>query len=404
MISMTFKQAFQSLLANPVRSFLTILGVIIGISSVVMFMALGAGLRQGIKDEVSSLGTNILFVISGKINGANGPVISTNLLSNDVLKVDDVSDLKQLPEVQSIAPMTIVGGVLRSDSKSDPSSFLIATEPSFLDVFTNLSIGKGRSFTSADNAAKARVIVLGSSAAQTLFGDTDPLDQTVAIGKEKFTVIGVTSVPASQSLVGGQDFSAMSFIPFDTETDITGAAKVFRIGIKIDPNADMTKAKQDVTNVLLKRHSSDDFSVVTQDDLLGVLGSVLNLLTSAVAAIAGISLVVAGIGIMNIMLVAVTERTREIGLRKAIGATNASVLIQFLVEAILLTLIGAVLAVALAAVASYLIGKYSPIHPIVTLNAVLLAVGVAAAVGVVFGIAPALRAAKLDPIQALRYE
>ena len=230
------------------------------------------------------------------------------------------------------------------------------------------------------------------------------MDKRITIGKDSFTVVGVTKATNSTSIFGGSDYASMTFVPIQTAGDISGGVKVMRILVTLNDGVDTKSYADTVKQAMLVRHTPEDFTVLTQDDLLGTVNKILNLLTTAVAAIASISLVVAGVGIMNIMLVSVTERTREIGLRKAVGATTEAILWQFLIEAVVLSVFGAFIAVGIAWGGSQLAAQYSPITPIVTTQAVMLAVGVGIAVGLIFGIAPAYRAATLDPIVALRSE
>jgi putative ABC transport system permease protein len=398
----SIKLAFQSIWAAKFRAILTLLGIVIGISSVILFLAIGEGLRRGVNAEVNSLGTNIVFVLPGQLESGAG--FNPNILSADILKSDDVDDIRALPSVQTVAPMMLVGGVLRHDSTVVPNAFIFGSDEHFFAVYKNLAIGKGRFFTEDDNRSRNRVIVLGPSTAQTLFGDADPLGQTVSIAKTELEVIGVTRAPTTSSQLGGPDFSSLSALPIETAGDLADGKKIFRIGLVIKPDVDVPTAKESVRQALFTRHAPEDVSVITQDELLGVLNKLLSLLTGAVAAIASISLVVAGVGIMNVMLVSVTERTKEIGLRKAVGAPTSAILWQFLTEAITLSVLGSLVAVVLTLVATRVIPRFAPITPVITAQSVELAVGVGLAVGLVFGSAPALRAARLDPIAALRSE
>jgi putative ABC transport system permease protein len=400
MIIEAIRIALTSIWGNKSRSFLTMLGIIIGISSVVMFMSLGEGLRREVTNEITSLGSNVLTIIPGQLSGSG---ISTNVLSGDVLKSDDVRDLKALPSVKDAATMSLVGGTVRNGTKPAPTALVMGTSPNFLELYNMITIDKGRIFTPKEDADKGRVVVLGPAVAKTLFDTEEPVNKTITIGKDVFTVIGVSGVKSTSSLIGG-DLGSMTLIPRGTADDLAGGEKIYRIIVKLNDGVDAKQAKDVLKTALLIRHSEEDFSVLSPDDVVGVVDTVLNLLTAAISGIAAISLLVAGVGIMNIMLVSVTERTKEIGIRKAVGATTNAILLQFIIESVFLSCLGAIIAVGLSYGIDQLIIQYSTLTPVITGQAILMAVGVGVMVGLIFGIAPAYRAAKLDPIKALRWE
>ncbi|MBI4032488.1 ABC transporter permease [Candidatus Berkelbacteria bacterium] len=403
MIWDAFTLALASIWQHKLRTLLTIIGIVIGISSVVMFMAVGEGLRRDVNNEITALGSNLVSIFPGEFDPASGS-FSTTAISGDILKLDDATDLAALPEVNAVTPYMLFGGVLRRNANTAPNALLFGTTTSITQTLSNIQIDKGRMFTDAENESKERLIVLGPAIAKSLFGDERAIGGTVSIGKQDFEVVGVTKVPEGTSLVGGSDYSTMALIPIQTAGDISGGVKVMRIMLALDGDIDPKAYMPTIEDTLETRHAPEDFSILTQDDLLGTVDTILNLLTAAIAGIASISLVVAGVGIMNIMLVSVTERTKEIGLRKAVGATTAAILWQFLIEAVVLCVLGALIAVGLAWGGAQAAAEFSPLSPVITPAAVTLAVGVGVAVGLIFGIAPAYRAAKLNPIEALRYE
>lgn len=403
MIFDAFKLALASIWQHKARAILTILGIVIGVSSVVIFMAVGEGLRQDVNKEITALGTNVVTIVPGEFDPSGGS-ISTNAISGDILKLEDAEDIAALNGVEAVAPYMLAGGVLRRDTTVAPTAILFGTTTPILQTLSTIEIDEGRMFTEAENQAKDRFIVLGPQIAETLFGDESVIGETVHIGKEPFEVIGTTKTPESASVLGNVDYGSIAMIPIQTAGDITGGVKVMRLVITLDEGVDAKAFVPTIEQAMLTRHSLEDFSVLTQEDLLGTVDTILNLLTVAITGIASISLVVAGVGIMNIMLVSVTERTREIGLRKAVGATTVAILWQFLIEAIVLCVFGALVAVGVAVGVARLMAAVSPLTPVVTPEAITLAVGVGVAVGLIFGLAPAYRAARLDPIKALKYE
>lgn len=400
-------ETYESLVVNKVRSGLTILGIVIGIGSVIALVALGQGAQATITENIESLGSNMLMVRPGAMFGAGSRGVSSGRGSATTLTIDDADAIRDslgsakavAPEVSSRYQVTARG--------TNTNTSVLGTTPEYPSV-RNVQVQDGSFFVDQQVRSSAKVAVLGPTTRDDLFGeDADAVGQKIRINKIEFTVIGVTAAK------GGSGFNSTDdvvYIPVSTaQRYLTGSDTVSTIDVEAVDQPSMAQLKSDITDLLLERHgiadpTSADFSILDQSDIIATATSVTGALTSLLAAIAAISLLVGGIGIMNMMLTTVTERTREIGLRKAIGAKRGEIITQFLAESVALTFIGGVVGVMAGAILSYSVGKFAGYPTAVTVMPVLLAFGVSAGIGIVFGYYPARRAARLNPIDALRYE
>lgn len=399
----TFKIALKAILTNKYRSFLTMLGVIIGVGSVVMLTSIGTGLQAYIEDQFDQLGANTVLVYPGDPFGEGGGFSRENQISavaNSKLEMEDVRDIIRVREyVNTAIPMAMQTDVI-SYRKEEKNTSIVGSTHEYPDVQSGINIAKGRFFTKAESENKKRVVVLGWTIAEELFGTIDPVGKNIKIGNQTYEVTGVQE--ESGASFGGPSFDTYVFIPIETMFKQYDTKNVIEIIVKAKRTDNIPETISALEDELSKKYDDDEFSVFDQSEILDTINQILGVLTVGLGGISSISLVVGGIGIMNIMLVSVSERTREIGLRKALGATPNTILMQFLIEAAVLSILGGAIGLTIAFFGTLAMQSFFPAK--ITFEAVLLAFGVSTAVGLIFGAAPARRAAQLSPIEALRYE
>jgi len=398
------QEAFTTLSANKMRSGLTILGIVIGIGSVIAMVSIGQGASGQIQSSIEGLGSNLLTIFPGVIQPGRG-IVSSGRGAAQTLKNEDIEVLKQIAGVAYISPELQRRFQIIAPNGNNTNSTVIGVYPEYQWV-RNVSPEAGSFINENQLRSMARVAVLGPTVAKDLFADSDPIGKTIRINKINFKVIGVLQPKGSAGFFNPDD---TVFVPLTTMQKIlAGVDYLSQIAISVENKDLMSQVQESITSALAQKHRVDpqspDFSIISQADIIGTLTQVTNTFTIFLAAIAGISLLVGGIGIMNMMLTTVTERTREIGLRKAIGAKQKDILMQFLTEAVMLTFLGGVAGITLGWFISIVVANFAGIATQVSLQAVLLAFGVSAAIGIIFGYYPARRAASLNPIEALRYE
>jgi putative ABC transport system permease protein len=396
------RSALSSLRGNWFRSFLTILGVVIGVASVIVLIAFGEGAKREITAEIDTLGTTVAIVMPGKMQGeANFNPMGGLGISN--LSAGDVELLRKVPGVRAAAPVTFIGGGVFYRGKPASICMPVGTVPDLMGI-RRLKLAAGRFLTEADMGQ--RVCAIGSGIRKDLFPAEDPLGKAISVNDQKYRVVGVVGDRTIGSgLFGGNELDAIVYLPLKTVEAIAGTSQIHRIFLEIEPTRSPDPVMEEVRRTLLRAHGNhDDFSVLRAKELLGLFFKIFNLLTALLVGITSISLLVGGIGIMNIMLVSVTERTREIGIRKTVGARRHDIFWQFLTEAVTLSTFGGLMGIGLAVVAAHLCTRWLPLKPVITAGSVLLGFGVCVLVGIVSGVVPAVAAARKDPIDAIRYE
>jgi putative ABC transport system permease protein len=384
-----FNQGISDLFKNKGRSFLTSLGIIIGVYSVVLLLAVGEGLKVYISNQFESIGSSLIYVLPGKISdGGAGMVSGKKFAQNDYLRLR-----KGLP-TSVVVPANTNSTTLESLTEKKSAVIVGSTREIFATL--NCNPEKGRVFSKSEEVSGRKVVVLGAKIAEKLFNKSNPVNQILKIRDLRFKVVGVIEKK------GTSDLDDHVFAPYKTVQVMNNDKTFMAFYIKPPTKEDTVVVAEKTKRILLKTYEADDFSVSTQEELLRTISCILNILNIGLAGIAAISLLVGGIGITNIMYVTVTERTKEIGIRRAIGATQKDILFQFLVQSVLLTTLGGVLALLLAFASALALYSFFPVT--ITQVGICLGFFVSFFIGVIFGVLPALKAAKLSPVEAIRYE
>lgn len=400
------KVAWKAILTNKSRSILTMLGVIIGVGSVILLVSIGNGLQVYIEDTFEDLGSNAIYVYPTEVFGENGfgQQDERSFVAAKQFSTKNLQDLQRYRrQIKEVLPESVRGTTVRyRDTQKDIT--VTGTTQVYENVRNTKTI-KGRFFSDSETRSGQRVAVLGYKIAQDLFGNSDPVGRTIRLKGVNFEVIGVAEEKGGGAF-GGPPFDNYIFIPLEAFFRLFDSTDINSFTVQVRNKEEIPEVIDLLTEYLEETDNRDEkeYDVIDQREILDTINQVLGVLTVGLGGIAAISLLVGGIGIMNIMLVSVTERTREIGLRKAIGATPNQILLQFLIESSLLSLVGGAIGVGLASLASFLMVSLADFPSAITWQSILLAFGVSVSVGVIFGVAPARKASRLSPIEALRSE
>ena len=388
--------SLRALRANKMRSGLTMLGVIIGVFAVILLVSIGSGLQNYITGQISGLGSNLIFVIPGRVGGARTPggTQTNKLVSSDATKLT-----AKLKTIADVGPVVQKIATIKYKNKSDKDASVMGTTANYPKIIVSTALESGIFFNASQEKSGARVAVIGQTVKTNLFAGVNPIGEKISIAGARYTVIGVTK---ARGAVFGQDQDNIAVIPIIIAQRQFNINNLNTIYLSAKSSELVPLVKKEANTILLEKLTADDFTLQTQEQTLSTIGNVIGALTAALGGIAAISLVVGGIGVMNIMLVSVTERTKEIGLRKALGAKRKDILSQFLIEAVILCVAGGLIGIILGLGASFILAKFFISE--VTPWSVIAAFAFSIAVGIIFGMTPAIRASRLSPIEALRYE
>lgn len=399
----SFLMAWASLIANKLRSLLTMLGIIIGVAAVIALVSIGNGVKQDIENSISSLGSNLLVVLPG---APRTPGARSSQGSMKSLKISDYEAIAKLEGVKAASPMTNGSYVVIYQNKNWTTS-VAGVNSNFQDI-NNWTMTSGRFFSDKNVQNRERVAVVGQTVVKNLFADEDPVGKEIRVKNIPFRVIGVLKSKGNGTMGNDQDDTVL--IPYTTSMErVEGIDYLRRVYVVAKDDGGIDRLQADIENLLRVRHNIkdtnlDDFNIQNMKSIMETVAQTTGTFTLFLGAVAAISLVVGGIGIMNIMLVSVTERTREIGVRKALGATYSVIVTQFLIEAVVISLMGGFIGIAFGIGASKVIGMVSGMSTIVSVPTIIMSFAFSMAIGLIFGIYPARKAAKLNPIDALHYE
>ncbi len=398
-----FLMAWSSLIANKMRSLLTMLGIIIGVAAVIALVSIGYGVRQQITESISSLGSNLLMVYPG---APRTPGVRPIAGANKTIKLSDYEAISKMDSVQAASPVAANSYLTVYMSKNWTTTVNGANAD--FQYVNNWTMKSGRFITDSQIERRERVAVIGATVAKNLFGNEDPIGKDIRIDKNSFKIVGVLDEKGSGAM--GNDQDDVIVVPYTTMMErVMGVDYLRMVYIQAEEGEDLERVQADIENILRVRHGIknpdlDDFNVNNMASIMKAVEENTATMTLFLGAVAAISLLVGGIGIMNIMLVSVTERTREIGVRKALGATYRTIITQFLIEAVVISLVGGAIGIVVGIGASQLIATVAKLKTVVTTGPILLSFGFSMSIGLVFGLYPARKAAKLNPIDALHYE